>query len=45
MEIWSKSEHKDPREFYNLSNDWWNSEFRSRMKELRPIEIERSHKI
>jgi mannose/fructose/N-acetylgalactosamine-specific phosphotransferase system component IID len=20
-EIWSKSEHKDPRQFYNLSND------------------------
>jgi hypothetical protein len=20
-EIWTKSEHKDPREFYNLSND------------------------
>jgi hypothetical protein len=26
-EIWSKSEHKDPREFHNLSNDGYNSEF------------------
>jgi hypothetical protein len=31
-EIWKNSKHKDPREFYNLSNEGYNSEFRSRIK-------------
>jgi hypothetical protein len=44
-EIWKNSEYKDPREFYNLSNEGYNSEFQSQIKKLRPVEVERHFKI
>jgi hypothetical protein len=43
--IWKNSEYKDPREFYSLSNEGYNSEFRSRMKKLWLVEFGWLYKI
>jgi hypothetical protein len=38
-EIWKDSDYEGPRKFCNLSNDEYNSEFQSRIRKLRPVEV------
>jgi hypothetical protein len=40
-ELWKNPKHQIAREFYNLYNVWWNSEFQSQTKNLWPVEFER----